>query len=308
MLKLSKNDFKTIQTQMYNKARDIDVALFNVMFDDKFPKSFLANALTGFQNRDGGFAHALEVDNYNKDSSTIQCVEALRIASMAFDSIEDDEILSASFKKLFNYLYNRLDKWEAVIESNNYAICASWYKYTDVNKERFGEAPTPSILGYTLMLSRENSVYYKKALEKSKKVVDNFLLKTSFTVEEIKSYKVLVAALVKKNLFASKLDEIKNKFYSVGYEMVEKNKDNFQNPCLLPLDVFFEYTGDSKYDSLIDLNLDYLITSIKPHGLWEAQYDWSQEIAEGATAQIKWIGVISCININYLKKFGRIED
>ncbi len=308
MLTLSKNDFKTVQMQMYNKARDIDVALFNVLFDNKFPKAFLANAITGFQNKDGGFAHALEPDNYNKYSNLINSVEAMRIASMAFDNIEDDSVLNDTFKKLFNYLYNRLDKWEALIESNNFAICASWYKYNDINLKRFGDAPTPAILGYTLLLTNNKSVYFKKACEKAKVVIDKFLCKTSFTEEEIKSYSILYRGILKHNLYLDKLEEYKDKLYSVGYEMIEKNKENYSKPCLLPLDVFFEYTGVEKYDDLINQNLDYIITSIKPHGLWEAPFDWSGEIAEGATAQIKWIGVISVINSYYLKKFNRIED
>jgi hypothetical protein len=308
MLMLSKNDFKTVQMQMYNKARDIDVALFNVLFDNKFPKAFLANAITGFQNKDGGFAHALEPDNYNKDSNLINCVEAMRIASMAFDTIEDDNVLNDSFKKLFNYLYNRLDKWEALVESNNFAICASWYKYNDINLGRFGDAPTPSIIGYTLLLTNNKSVYFKKANEKAKTLIDKFLNKESFIAEEIKSYTILYRGILKHNLYADKLEAYKDKLYRVAYQMVEKNKDNYSKPGLLPLDVFFEYTGDKKYDDLIDQNLDYIITSIKPHGLWEAPFDWSSEIAEGATAQIKWIGVISVINSYYLKKFNRIED
>ncbi len=308
MLKLGKDAYNTIQMQMYNKARDIDVALFNVLNDNNFPKSFLATALSGYQNSDGGFAHALEVDNYNKDSNLVECQEAMRIASMVFDNISDDELLNKSFKKLFNYLYNRLDKWDALIPSNNDAICASWYKYTDVNIKRFGDAPTPAILGYTLMLLKEDNVYFKKAYAKAKGVIDKFLLKTSFNVEEIKSYKVLYEGLLKNNLFSDKLDSIKDKLYSVAYELMEKDKTNFSGVVLLPLDIFERYTGNSVYDKLIDDNLDYLITSIKPHGLWEAPFDWSNEIAEGATAGIKWIGVISCINFYNLKKFGRIED
>ena len=308
MLKLAKNDFNTIKSQMYNKARDIDVALFNVLIDDKFPKSFLSTALSGFQNKDGGFAHALEVDNYNKDSSLVECQEALRIASMVFDTIEDDTVLNDSFKKLFNYIYNRLDKWEALIPSNNYAICASWYKYNDVNLKRFGDAPTPAIIGYTLLLLNDKSAYFKKAVQKASSVISLFLSKDTFTIEEIKTYKILFDGMKKRNLFQDKIAEYKEKLYSVAYEMIEKDPNNFSKVVLLPLEIFDEYTGDKKIDDLIDLNLDYLIKSIKPHGLWEAPFDWSNEIAEGATAQIKWIGVISCINVNYLMRFNRIEE
>ena len=159
-----------------------------------------------------------------------------------------------------------------------------------------------------MLLLNDKSAYFKKAVQKASNVISLFLSKDTFTIEEIKSYKILFDGMKKRNLFQDKIAEYKEKLYSVAYEMVEKDPNNFSKVVLLPLEIFDEYTGDKKIDDLIDLNLDYLIKSIKPHGLWEAPFDWSNEIAEGATAQIKWIGVISCINVNYLMRFNRIEE
>ena len=65
---------------MYNKARDIDVALFNVLIDDKFPKSFLSTALSGFQNKDGGFAHALGKEEFMTDELQLTAEEKMSLA------------------------------------------------------------------------------------------------------------------------------------------------------------------------------------------------------------------------------------
>lgn len=309
MLKLTKDQLKTIQMQMYNKARDIDVAVYNCMMLPNFMRMLFTTALSGYQNRDGGFAHALEIDNYNNDSNLVNVVEAFRLTRLAgFKSMDEDETLKETFKKTFNYLYNRLDKWEALIESNNRSICASWYKYNDVNIKRFGDAPTPSIIGYTLYFATSNSPYYKKALARANDVINKFLSKNDFKSEEILSYKTFIELIEEKNLFKEKQDELDSHLQQVALKIIEKDKKNFDKVGILPLDVFSKYTGVKEIDELIDLNLDYLVESIKPHGLWEAPFDWSSEIAEGSTAQIKWIGCISCKNLDILKKFNRIEE
>ena len=61
-----KSELEIIEKEMYNKARDIDVAIYNALFSN-MPLMFVSTALSGYQNKDGGFAHALEIDNYNKE-------------------------------------------------------------------------------------------------------------------------------------------------------------------------------------------------------------------------------------------------
>ncbi len=304
MLKLSKENQKTIEMQMYNKARDIDVAVFNCMTRPDFPKMFFSTALSGFQNRDGGFGHALEIDNYNKESSVIQILEAFRLSRLAGASFKDDTFLADTFKKVGNYLYNRLTSWDAVIPSNNNAICASWYKYNDVNIKRFGDAPKPELVGYTLYFYDETSPYYKKAFKMADEVINKFLNKNEFTDEELISYAAFVNLLKEKNLFSDK--NLLNHLIEVSKDVI--SNDDYSKYRIMPIDVFYDYTGNKEVDDAIDKNLDYILSSIKSHGLWEANFDWSQEIAEGSTAQIKWIGRISCKYLYILKKFNRIEE
>lgn len=307
MLKLTKEQQQIIEKQMFNKARDIDVAVYNCMVRNDFPKMLFSTALSGYQNKDGGFGHALEIDNYNKDSNAPQALEAFRLSDLVgFKKMEDDEILEGCFKKLFNYLYNRCEKWEGVIPSNNNAICASWYKYTDVNIKRFGYAPKPAIVGYTLKFTKENNPYYKKALVMAKEVINKFLEMKEFTNEEILSFKKFIELISKEGLFSDKQEMLYSHLYECANKMIERA--DFSKVCIMPLDIYDKYTEDAEINKLIDKNLDFLITSIKPHGLWDAPFDWSGEIGEGSTAQIKWIGAISCKYLDYLRKFNRIEE
>lgn len=308
MLKLSKDAFKTIEFQMFNRSRDIDVAVFNTMFSGD-SRNFVAIALSGFQNRDGGFGHALEIDNYNKDSSTYQVYEALRIVKqVGFKNIKEDPILEDVLKKTFNYLYNRLTDWSPLIESNNYAVCASWFKCNEINKTIYGVAPTPAILGYTLYLTDESNPYYKKAYKKAINIIDDLLNRDSVTKEEYISYKALLECIEEKGLFLDKLDCFKNKMFSFACDMVEKSKDNFSSYCNLPLEMFNGYTDNEDINKLIDEHLDYLIESVASHGLWEPNFYWDNDQAEASTAQIKWMGVIAIRNLEWLRKFNRIEE
>lgn len=309
MLKLKKEELKNIEFQMFNKARDIDVAIYNVLFNSDMPKMYVSMALSGYQNKDGGFGHALEIDNYNKDSSVYETYEALRIVyECGFESISEDETLEYMMKKAFNYLYNKCQNWCPLVETNNNAICASWFKYTDDNIKRFGDAPTPAIIAYTLYLLDAKSPYYKMAYKKCEGVIKNFLLKSDFNLDEYISYKELYNVLVKRGLYKEYLEEYKKVLFEVGSRLVIKDESKFNTNGAIPLVIFDDYTNDAAIDELIDKNLDYIISNRPSHGLWEGGCDWMNEYPEAATAQIKWMGVITIRNLIYLKKFNRIED
>ena len=89
MIKLSiltNNDFSNIERQMFNKARDVDVAVFNAITSE-LDKEFVLDSLMMYQNTDGGFGGGLFIDNYNPASSIYVTYEALRILYICgFDS------------------------------------------------------------------------------------------------------------------------------------------------------------------------------------------------------------------------------
>ena len=100
MLKLTtlmKND---VERQMYNKARDIDVALFNQTLDI-LPKEFVYTALSMYQNKDGGYAHGLDIDNQNTNSTAYQTYIALDLFKKSgYTSYKEDEDFGQTLNKI----------------------------------------------------------------------------------------------------------------------------------------------------------------------------------------------------------------
>src|SRR5574344_1726458 len=103
MEKITKECLVDIERQMYNKARDIDVAVYNTLFSTDMPKDFVLDCLAMYQNRDGGFGNALEIDNYNPNSSVFQVYEALKIMYLVgFTKNDKEELFQSILKKTMN--------------------------------------------------------------------------------------------------------------------------------------------------------------------------------------------------------------
>ena len=123
---LTKAMQKDIARQMYNKARDIDVALFNYL-DGTMPNEFILDALMFYTTKDGGFAGGLYIDNYNVNTSVYQIYEAYRIMSMAdIDVTCEHELYDVIINKSMNFLYNRAEivdnRWNPNVITNNLSL------------------------------------------------------------------------------------------------------------------------------------------------------------------------------------------
>jgi hypothetical protein len=303
--KINKNFINEVENGIFNRALDVDVSLYNLDYSD-MPMSYVLVSLSMYQNKDGGFGHALEFDNVNPNSTAYESYYALRIIDEAhYTNYKEDEGLEDISNHLFNYLYNRAttknDMWLLKESANDKFACALRFKGPD-------EASLPlsmGIIGYTLYFLDSNKVYYKKALDKLKKFSDKIISLDSLTINELYYFRVLVRALNKINYidalkFENKYNELLNKLVDTD---LEKNYYDF-------LDLFDGYTKDEVINQKIDLALDNLIDDIKPHGMWEAIHSWGTEqiYPEADSAMIKWVGRATRKAMHYIKIFERIED
>lgn len=309
---IDKKLFSTIENQMFNKARDIDVAVFNCLFSD-MPRELVLDALSMYKNQDGGFGHGLEPDNYNPNSTAGQTVEALRIIEMiGYKNASENEFLDKVLNKTFNYLFNRCkivdNKWCLTDPSNNNHACAIWYKHNDKAFDNLNNNPTAQIIAYGLLFFNESKPYYKKSLAMLDKCVADLLGYEECDKHEIACYHTLLRVLKEKNILADKQELIENKLLALGKKIVEHDPEKFTgNYPNLPLEVFSGENADEEVTKLIEANLDYLVDSLPIHGLWEANWTWCNDYPEQQTALLKWMGCITCRNLLILKKFNRLE-
>ncbi len=295
MIYLTKNELSDIENQMFNKARDIDVALFNYI-TGTMSNEFVGYALTMYQNRDGGFGHALDNDNLNPNSTVYQTLVGLRYISSASLDLTDDT-LATMVKRMFNYLYNKNPKWTTYDEGNKKFACASRF-----STEVLAYDLTPEVLGYTISLLDSKSPYYRKALQMLDVVDRNLLARESLSFEELIGYKALYKALENKGIDANL--EAYYYFIKLRNDYISKlniNENNYYEILEL-LDDRFDFSGK------IDEALAKMKSALKPHGLWEGTTTWDNDYPEGESAKLKWLGTRTVMNILLINKFQGIEE
>ena len=309
MMVLTKDMQETIAKQMCLKARDVDVCVFNAL-DNALPKDLLLDSLMLYRNKDGGFGNGLHIDNYNPNTSVYQIYEAFRLMDILdFDSNCDNELFIDIVNKACNYLYNREvpqnNKWNANTKTNNDYAHSKEFDYNESNEKLYGYHPTMAILVYTLLFNKETKAYYKKALKMASILIDEFLIKEDVTDLELVSFNSFLNSIKKLNLFTDKQDLIEAKLIKLAEERIGldfENQDN-KNPLDLAL-----YVSSAKIDEYKNKQLDFIISSIAFHGLWDHKKTWGYDkYAEEDSALIKWVGAESVNNYFLLKKYGRIE-
>ena len=306
---LTKQKQDDMARQVSLKSRDIDICIFSAL-EGSLPKDMLLDCLMLYVNNDGGFGHGLYIDNYNVNSSVYQVYEAFRLLDMLdFDSSCQNELYDEIINKACNYLYNRVPPvkgiWNPNTKSNNDYAHSKEFEYNEENKKLFGLHPTAALLGYTLLFVKPTKAYYKKALATLPLILKEFYAKEEFTKYELISFNSLLNSLRKCNLLLEDQEKIEEKLT----EYVKKNiSSDFSNKSAnRPLEVAL-YLNDSAFDEAKNQELDYLIDSIAPHGMWDYNESWGYDkYAEEDSAKLKWIGAGTVNNYFLLKKYGRLE-
>ena len=65
---LNKNDYQEIRTWIHRNARQLELSVWNYFFENGSREAVI-DALSYYQNEDGGFGHAVEPDGWNPESS-----------------------------------------------------------------------------------------------------------------------------------------------------------------------------------------------------------------------------------------------
>ena len=303
---ITKEMQNTIAKHIYNRARDIDVAIFNGLTEPEY-KDFLLDCLFLYINRDGGFGNGLEIDNYNTNSSVYQTYEALRMLNMVgIDSTSNNELLSEIMQKIGNYLFNRCKitngMWNPVEKTNNDFAHSMEYHYTDNALDIWKFHPTAAILGYVLEMTQPNKVYYKKALKQLGFVFDYYKNLNDASIYDLISLNSLIGSLKKVNLHQEEVLQLEQKLINFVTEKSKLGIDFDIAAVLTNVEV------PSQLQEFVDKCLDEKIDSIMPHGLWEYKKDWgTDKYAEFDSAKLKWIGATSVNEYYLLMHYNRLE-
>ena len=151
--------FQKAQGFIKRNARPLDLFRWHFHFENGSEQEVL-NALSFYQNDDGGFGHALEPDSWNPFSSPIQTWAATEI----LHEISFKDSSHPLIKGILRYLESGADFtgycWRNTVESNNSYPHAPWWHTESVSISHHDYNPTACLAGFILRHADKNSLLY----------------------------------------------------------------------------------------------------------------------------------------------------
>ncbi len=306
-MNLSCKQYGTIRKWIYRNARPLDIARWKYHFENG-GKGEVLTALSMYQNEDGGFAHGLEADNWNPNSSPIQTWCATEILYELEMKDKNHPIVQG----ILAYLSEKRDfhdgYWDAVIPSNNEFPRAPWWSYKEDVNEEWGYNPTVCLAGFALYFSEEGSELYNSTLEIAKKAVHTFMeSKILQDMHEglcfIRFYEYCVSKgidLFDSNTFRNKLQEMVSSLITKDTQEWKTKYICKPSQFLLSSEsIFYEDNREiSQYETM------FIINSLHADGSWDIPWNWGQYEKEWSISKNWWKANQSIVNMRYLEGFG----
>ena len=163
MKMLSNEVYQRIRRYVFLYARYLDIARWRFHFENGSADE-VSEALSFYQNEDGGFGYGIELDCQNPLSQPTQFFWG---AAGILKEIGYDTHDNPMMKKILRYIENCPDITEQgirfVVPSNNEYPCNFWYKY-EPDENHPAECNINSGIGFIFEHFTPDSAIYKKAV------------------------------------------------------------------------------------------------------------------------------------------------
>ncbi|PLR94167.1 hypothetical protein [Bacillus sp. T33-2] len=310
MKKLSKQYVEEILSWMYRNARPVDLARWQLHFENGSKEAVL-ESLLAYQNKDGGFGHAIEADSMNPNSSPLQTWKACEIMLEA-GCRGDEPIVKDTITYLLNTEHLEDGLWLASIPSNNDFPHAPWWTWYENVQKDWGYNPTAALASYMLYWSDENSLPYEMALEIVEKAAKDYINAPVEGNKHLTScYQRLLELVSEKGCtVAFDTANLKRKISENVDRAISRDVEQWKTSYVpLPTDLIDspESYLYAEHKDITDIALDYLVESRNADGVWDISWSWNDYPKEFTIAENWWKGDRVIEKMLVLKSFNRLE-
>lgn len=312
------NFFEAAKSFVYRNARPLDFALFRYHFEQGDAQEVL-HILAGYQNRDGGFGHALEPDNWNPASTPIATWAAARklrslgVMDAAHPGMAQTNTLQSIVRGILRYLDSGADfadgKWYNTVAGNNDYPHAVWWSCAQDGGEPH-DNPTVSLAGFALCYAERGSRLYQKAEQIISKAVASFVEKPVREMHVLKVYLELLSYLEESG--RGELVDVtafQEKLYETIRDDVCKEPEKWYTEYVCKPSAF--YDGTERLFAIFDRALcekeaELMLEQQRPDGAWPVTWQWYTEYKEFEISANWWKSAMIIDNLLYLKALGKL--
>lgn len=296
-----------IRKWMYRNARPIELARYQYHFESGEKKEVLT-CLSAYQNEDGGFAHALEADSWNINSSAIQTWTATEILYEIemFDS--DHPIIKSILSFLDQTETFVSNRWQNTIPSNNLYPGAPWWLYEENDPSNLRYNPSACLAGFILLHSHKESALYNKAMLIAKESIDFFITESNLDeMHEVFCFMRLRDYMVKADLEAfENFDTFSQKLEDIIHLLIEDDFSKWSNAYICKPSQFFISPSSRYYErnkAAVDFELKHLDDSKNSEGVWDIPWSWGKDELEFSVSRKWWQGNFVIKNLLMIKYY-----
>lgn len=300
--------FERARCFVYRNARPLDLARWKFHFESGSAKAVL-DVLAMYQNEDGGFAHALEPDNWNANSNPA----AVWFATRRLVEIGFEDAAHPVVKGILAYLDSGRDfaegKWFNTVASNNDYPHAVWWG-CDSGAGLPDDNPTVSLAGFALRFAEKDSSLWQKARGIAAKAVGEFMDDPTDEVHTVRCFMDLLGYCEELEDFdIFDLEAFRKKLREVTDKVLCKEPEKWYTDYVCKPSFFLEAgkAGFSMIDrKLAEREADLMLEKQLADGSYPVTWQWWTDYKEAEISANWWKSSMVVDHMRYLKEFSRI--
>lgn len=289
-------------------ARPLDMARWNYLFENA-DKQAVIKVLEAYQNPDGGFAHAIEPDCWNKESTPMQTWVATRIIREI--SLEDKN--HPMIKGIIEYLASGDEfnghRWNGLdtVATNNEYPHAPWWSCTQDYEKSYN--PTASLIGFVLKYGQKDTKFYRLMCNLAKDSYRYF--ENSNPLESMHE----CACFIQLYEYMKECDcndlfdmhQFKHLLQKQVKQLITYNTEVWDISYVCKPSLFISNKSSDFYlenKDICNFECEFIRKAQNEDGSWNVTWNWAEYPEEWAISKQWWKADIIINNMKYLQEFS----
>ena len=302
--------YQNAKAFIYRNARPLDIARWQYHFENG-SKNAVLNALSYYQNADGGFGHALEPDAWNPNSSPIQTWAATEILR----EINYTDNTHPMIKGILHYLESSEDFngqfWYNSIRSNNDYPHAPWWHTDSDSTCHNNYNPTACLAGFIIRFADKNSDLYKLGCRIAKEAFEQFIITEKQNDMHTIACYIRLMEYIEEAGDTDIIDllALKAKLLAHVKGCITQDTAAWETSYICKPSQFFKDKDSIFYaenKDIAEYECEYIVISQLEDGSWNIPWSWSDYAQEWPISKNWWKSNVIILNLLYLKAFDKL--